>query len=146
MEICPICETEYQVIRKDQKCCSSKCSKKLWKIINRIKYNEWQRKFFKQLRISDPERMRFYTKNRRHLLREASNGISGKKFSTVFTLNDWLDIKLKFNLTCPICFKTEPEIKLTIDHIYPLSKGGKHSKDNIQPLCHSCNSRKKDKI
>ena len=34
---------------------------------------------------------------------------------------------------------------LTMDHVIPLSKGGAHSIDNIQPLCSTCNSKKYDK-
>ena len=31
---------------------------------------------------------------------------------------------------------------LTIDHIYPQSRGGGHTEDNLQTLCRPCNSRK----
>ena len=55
------------------------------------------------------------------------------------TLHDWELIKIQYDYKCAYCGKTK---KLTIDHIKPLSKGGSDGKDNIQPLCKSCNSRK----
>jgi 5-methylcytosine-specific restriction endonuclease McrA len=33
-------------------------------------------------------------------------------------------------------------LKMSIDHVVPLSKGGEHSVENVVPACRSCNSRK----
>lgn len=62
------------------------------------------------------------------------------------TLGDWERLKAQYNWTCPNCKRLEPEVKLTEDHIIPLSKGGSNNIENIQPLCGSCNSKKKDII
>jgi 5-methylcytosine-specific restriction endonuclease McrA len=63
-----------------------------------------------------------------------------------FTEQDWLQLKEIYNHTCPRCFRQEPEIKLTVDHKVPLTKGGTNYIDNIQPLCFSCNSSKSTNI
>lgn len=76
--------------------------------------------------------------NRQRKFRKNHNGGS-------HTLREWKDLKEKYNFTCPCCYKSEPNIKLTEDHIIPLIKGGGNSIDNIQPLCHSCNSKKGEK-
>lgn len=59
-----------------------------------------------------------------------------------FTWQEWSDLKAAFGHTCPACLRAEPDIKLTIDHIVPIVKGGAHSRENIQPLCRQCNRRK----
>jgi 5-methylcytosine-specific restriction endonuclease McrA len=35
---------------------------------------------------------------------------------------------------------------MTIDHILPKSKGGSNSIENLQPMCHTCNTQKADII
>lgn len=47
--------------------------------------------------------------------------------------------------TCVNCGSTEKE-SLEIDHIKPISKGGKTEPDNLQTLCHDCNIRKGNDI
>ena len=59
-----------------------------------------------------------------------------------FTIGEWELLKKQYNFTCPHCKKIEPDIKLTIDHIIPVCRGGSNNIENIQPLCGSCNSKK----
>lgn len=63
-----------------------------------------------------------------------------------FTLKEWIEMKCKHKYTCVFCGQVEPKIKLTKDHIHPISKGGKHEAINIQPLCMDCNLKKRDKL
>ena len=48
-------------------------------------------------------------------------------------------ILLKYRHRCANCGATE---RLEIDHIIPLSRGGRHDEDNFQVLCKRCNLRK----
>lgn len=65
--------------------------------------------------------------------------------SGTHSLADWIHLKERHDFICLSCGRREPEITLTEDHIVPLSRGGSHSIDNIQPLCRACNARKSTK-
>jgi 5-methylcytosine-specific restriction endonuclease McrA len=62
-----------------------------------------------------------------------------------FTHQEWEALCEYYGYCCLRCGGRVPEIKLTVDHVIPLSKGGSNSIDNIQPLCYSCNMSKRTK-
>jgi len=94
-------------------------------------YKEWRSKYNKT------PKMREYHQIQTEKRRARKKGAVGEH-----TLQEWKELKIKYNYTCLWCKKSEPEIKLTEDHVIPLVMGGTNNIDNIQPLCSSCNSRK----
>lgn len=57
-----------------------------------------------------------------------------------FTRDEWLMMCEQYNHRCVCCGKRR---KLTVDHIVPISRGGRNTIDNLQPLCMPCNRRKR---
>ena len=56
-------------------------------------------------------------------------------------------IMIRDNYTCQMCGKYMPdEVGLHIDHIVPVSKGGKTIESNLQVLCSKCNVRKSNNL
>jgi 5-methylcytosine-specific restriction endonuclease McrA len=61
-----------------------------------------------------------------------------------FTAAEFIALCIQFRHRCAICGKKR---KLTVDHIIPLSRPGtSNSIGNIQPVCRSCNSAKRDRL
>lgn len=56
-----------------------------------------------------------------------------------YTVEQWKAICEFYDHTCLCCGWRG---KMTVDHVQPISKGGKNDPTNLQPLCKSCNSRK----
>jgi 5-methylcytosine-specific restriction endonuclease McrA len=103
-------------------------------------------------RAAEPERFREYVlrSRARHIdtyrararvdakvRRDRKKGAEGS-----YTAAEWEALKARYHYCCLCCGEQEPAIKLTVDHIVPISKGGANVIDNIQPLCRSCNARK----
>jgi len=92
---------------------------------------------YKDGRCSSKDYMSWIKNKRNRMLRVAKGS---------HTFKEWQELKKKCNYTCQTCNRKEPKIKLTEDHIIPVSKNGNDYIENIQPLCQSCNSKKNNNI
>lgn len=109
----------------------------------KVKNKRWEQKNpekvaerHKKWNLRNPEKRKIIGKNAIYKRRGA---ISGK-----ITSEEWLDLCQRYENKCLSCKKEG--IKLTVDHVVPISKGGSNTIDNVQPLCRSCNSKKGTKI
>ncbi len=98
----------------------------------------------KAMREHTKFRARVHGHNRRVLLTSATGS---------YTQLEWSEVLSRYD-RCPGCGRTWKDIRplrgrdsaITIDHIVPLSRGGANDVSNLQPLCHSCNSRKGNRM
>ncbi len=89
-------------------------------------------------------------KQREHLRRatltrtftDRNGNIEEMRLSGLFTLDEWEAVVTVFGGRCAYCGREE---KLEIEHMTPLSRGGKHEIGNIVPACKPCNSSKRSK-
>lgn len=87
------------------------------------------------------EKRKHYFNRKRHDYRARKRSNGG-----FYSNQEWEDLKSKYGYKCLCCGKEEKHGILNVDHIVPISKGGRNDISNIQPLCKSCNSKKRDKI
>lgn len=112
--------------KRRHKFCSNECSRKAYR----------RTEAFKELRRAG-----------KRLRRARKRGAKGKCFTyvSIFNRDGW---------TCQLCHRPTPkELRGTqnpaapeLDHIVPLSKGGKHIPSNVQCLCRECNEYKSNKL
>jgi len=98
-----------------------------WARNNRDKINQYYRKYV----VDKPHVIRQKRIKRR--LRMLTNGVFEVRKSELNRL-----------LTSP-CVFCGNSANITLDHVLPIARGGRHSIGNLMPLCLSCNASKQDK-
>jgi len=87
-----------------------------------------------QLRLKNPSLMRW---------REAQHGKRLRRLAIRdLTQEQWRQRLEEFGHHCAYCWASD--VKLTKDHLIPITRGGQHTIDNIVPACQPCNTRKKN--
>ncbi len=132
-----------------KKCLNCKKEFEIHPSMDRIKF--CSRQCFKEYKISTEcfkgEKNRLWKGGyKNHIHNNRKYRVRKLKAQGSHTLEEWEELKKKYNYMCLCCKRQEPEITLSEDHIIPLSKGGSDNIENIQPLCRSCNSIKYNKI
>lgn len=82
---------------------------------------------------ANPEKCRLHCSKRRALKYDNT------PINELLTETQWKTLLARYDGHCAYCGK---EAELTLDHVIPLSKGGKHSIDNVVPACLHCNDSK----
>lgn len=122
---------------------------------NREKVREWDRNY-----RNSPKRQKYLAsyvvenaekiseRRRQWLARNPDKSVSWVEARRVrligaagsHTTAEWQELCAKYRHQCLACGASD--VRLTRDHIVPLSRGGDNYIDNIQPLCRSCNAKK----
>lgn len=152
---CIVCKKYFY--KKGVKTCSNKCAtlnrSKIFK--GRVLSPEWKKKIGKANSVSLLGKTT--SKKQRETARKNWTGKNNPRWnggikksyrirkmqaSGHHSKQEWENLKKNYANMCLCCKKFEPEIKLSEDHILPLSLGGSDSIENIQPLCLTCNKKK----
>jgi 5-methylcytosine-specific restriction endonuclease McrA len=106
-------------------------------------YAKWHKENPEKKRTSDAkwkranaDRIQVYGAKRR------ATKYGNTPISELLTSTEWLAILAEASGHCHYCGK---EATLTLDHVIPVSKGGRHSKDNVVAACGHCNYSKGNK-
>jgi 5-methylcytosine-specific restriction endonuclease McrA len=112
--------------------------RRLYRAVNQEKREQYIREWLKT-----PEGKEYMV--RRNFHRRCA--IERTPAKELITSVQWNEIKQKHNHSCIYCGVSESAIvKLTRDHIVPVTKGGLHTKENMVPACQPCNAKKGNKL
>jgi len=147
-KICPQCQKEFNPYNTRRNPYKTYCSKKCQQLSNSRKQTRERMLLLKNPDFASEKYCKALARKRvQDANYHAINRGCKRDDDNHISLKSWLEIKELHGNKCADCGKTEnEEMKLTIDHIHPISKGGKNNKNNIQPLCRKCNSIKSAKI
>jgi len=102
-----------------------------WNMANRERYNA----NMKAWRANNKDKVAQANRNTKALRRKAER--------CVVTAKDWSRLIDRHRGCCAYCGVKE---KLTVEHVVPISRGGRHSIGNLLPVCMTCNVTKNSRL
>jgi 5-methylcytosine-specific restriction endonuclease McrA len=102
------------------------------------RYRQSGKKRLVNERYGASEKGRAYVQTRAAKQRAERDGSRG-----TFTADDWRRMLRAFDWCCAYCARRGGDLE--IEHVVPLSGGGRHDDTNIVPACGLCNRKKRTK-
>lgn len=104
--------------------------KRQWAAANSEKIRAWYRRW----RLTNP--FKAQERNRRRRVRLAGNGIESVSIDRII---------IRDGMICHLCGKSVIAKEFSLDHVIPVSRGGRHAENNLRIAHRRCNSRRRDK-
>lgn len=144
--LCLMCKTEKEesFFSGTRKKCKS-CRTKKWKLDHPEQVRQQSKEYYRKNKDKENSRLKkWQIENKEKFNNALRNSQYKRRSKTIgsFSEEEWKQLCEKYNNMCLCCGR---KVNLTRDHVVPLSVGGLNVIENIQPLCRSCNSKKKAK-
>lgn len=127
-----------------------------WRKANPDKANAIQRRWWQKYKVSHPERveanrerLRKWIVDNPERFRERKRIVKSRRRARIRGVAigeiDFEQLIIDSCGFCGICQKSLAD-PIEFDHIIPISRGGSHTQDNIQPTHATCNAKKSSKL
>ena len=146
--ICKECTRANDEIRVKTGENKERCKTKYLKMMENDSYSEKEKTRKETWRKNNVDTHRKINQNHYQNNKEQYYNKAGKRRSLLksldsdFTIEQWEECVTHFQKKCAYCGMKG---KLTREHFIPVTKRGTYTKDNIIPVCKSCNSSKCDR-
>jgi 5-methylcytosine-specific restriction endonuclease McrA len=155
-------EKHYRAARKEQTAAHDKiyreknrkaiaAQKKESQVTNKAKIAEQKKRSYNKHKTDDVWKEKMYARtngwakrnpegHRLRSIKRRALTYDNTPITELLTEAQWRDILDQYHHRCAYCGKKSEH--LTVDHLVPLIKGGKHSASNVVPACKHCNCSK----
>lgn len=118
-------------------------TRQAWWDANREAQYETNRRWREENRERYAEMLRDWAKRNPTLKSQHRAHRRARKANGSISARDWTRLINRYGGRCFYCGSHEP---MTIDHIIPLARGGRHTIGNVLPACKSCNCSKQERL
>jgi 5-methylcytosine-specific restriction endonuclease McrA len=123
-------------------------SRKAWGLQHKGHISEYNRQYRKLNADWIREQQQEYLERNREKQRNWQHAYRARRTEAggYLDLRDFFELCEFLGWKCTYCEITLTPGTVTVDHIVPVSRGGRHELENVTPACKSCNCRKHNKL